>query len=222
MSSDAMGNRPASTEQTGAAAREWPERIPRHAAVDRWFHWITAISVLTLLATSLLPIVGVRFSWVTIHWIAGIVLLAAVLFHIVRALFWQRLRCMWIGVRDVKSATSGVKSGKYSLAQKLMHHAMTLMVLVAVGTGIPMMIKAGTPFLKRDPYVFSTETWGILQLLHGAAALLAVTLVMVHIYFGVIKENRPYLRAMLRGWMSRDEWLARHDPARYPRIKTQQ
>ena len=73
------------------------ERIERHAAIDRLFHWLTALCMLTLLATGLMPVVGVKFAWVTIHWITGIVLVLLVVFHIVRALIWQRLRDVGIG-----------------------------------------------------------------------------------------------------------------------------
>jgi hypothetical protein len=46
------------------------DRIERHKAVDRIFHWVAAASFIALLATGLLPVVGVKFGWVTIHWIA--------------------------------------------------------------------------------------------------------------------------------------------------------
>jgi len=45
------------------------DRIVRHASADRLLHWIMAACVLTLLGTAFLPIVGVKFEWVTIHWI---------------------------------------------------------------------------------------------------------------------------------------------------------
>jgi len=72
--------------------------ITRHAPIDRVFHWITALAVLVLLGSAFLPILGLRFSWVPLHWITGVVLTAAVLFHLVRASLFQRLRCMWIRV----------------------------------------------------------------------------------------------------------------------------
>jgi hypothetical protein len=43
--------------------------------------------------------------------------------------------------------------------------------------------------------------------IHGVAAIAAVTLVMIHVHFALIPENRPYLLAMIRGWMTRDEYL---------------
>ena len=199
----------ASVEITGAEASE---RIERHKGIDRLFHWTTAVAVLTLMGTGLLPVVGVKFEWIKIHWIAGVVLAALVLFHLVRAVFWQSLRAVWISARDVGAR----RGGKYSIAQKLMHHAMALMVLGAVGTGVVMLAKVDTPFWKRNPYLLSADTWGTLYVIHGLAALSAVTLVMIHVYFGLIPENRMYLRAMIRGWITRQELVTRHDPERWP------
>ncbi|HEY7378263.1 MAG TPA: cytochrome b/b6 domain-containing protein, partial [Steroidobacteraceae bacterium] len=190
------------------------ERIERHAAVDRWFHWLTALCVLTLLLTAFLPIIGVKFAWVTIHWISGVLAVILVLFHTVRATFWQHLRHIWIRWRDLKRP---LRAGKYSLAQKLMHEAMTAAIIAVGVTGVLMLLKIDTPFWKRNPYVFKADVWGFIYVLHGLAALLALTLVIVHIYFALIPENRMYLRAMLRGWVTRGEAAARHDPERWPK-----
>ena len=68
-----------------------PERVRRHRLVDRLYHWAMAACVLTLMATAFLPIVGIKFEWLTIHWTTGLVLAALVSFHIVRATIWQDL-----------------------------------------------------------------------------------------------------------------------------------
>ncbi len=59
----------------------------RHRLPDRLFHWVTATLVIILLATAFLPILGINFNWVPIHWISGILLALAVIFHLYRALF---------------------------------------------------------------------------------------------------------------------------------------
>ena len=66
-----------------------PARVVRHALADRVFHWLTAACVLTLLGTAFLPILGLKFDWVMVHWMTGLVLIGAVLFHLVRSVFWQ-------------------------------------------------------------------------------------------------------------------------------------
>lgn len=200
---------------TTAEIRALDSHIKRHALVDRLFHWLTAASVLTLMGTAFLPILGVKFDWVVIHWSAGLVLIALVLFHIVRSLIWQRLRTMWFSEDEMQ----GTLVGKYSVAQKLMHIAMTLMILGVLITGAFMLAKMDTPWWKRDPYMLSQQVWGLIYVVHGLAALSAVTLVMVHVYFSLIPSNRMYLRAMIKGWITRDELLQHHGSAPRSRRK---
>jgi cytochrome b subunit of formate dehydrogenase len=188
------------------------DRVERHQAIDRVFHWVAAASVIVLLASGLLPVIGVKFPWVTIHWCAGIVLTAAVLVHLARSLTWRKLRCMWIRLRDLR----GERAAKYTLAQKLMHHAVSLMVVTTIATGVPMLARVDTPFWQRDPYLLSASTWGVIYVLHGAAALATLTLTMIHVYFSLLPEKRAYLRSMLYGWMARAEVPPGHDPRRWP------
>lgn len=204
------------TVSPGTASPGTSERLRRHAGVDRLFHWVTAAAMSVLLATSLLPLVGIRFAWVQVHWMAGLVLTLAVVFHILRALLVQRVRVMVISAADF-AELGGVRPGKYSLAQKLMHLAWMAAVLVAIGTGLFLMVKAGTPFFTRNPYLLGLQTWGVLTLLHDLAALLSVFLILVHVYFGLLPEKRMYLHAMLRGWVTREQLRAHHDVERVAR-----
>ena len=202
-------------------------RVTRHLGVDRAFHWVTAVCVLTLMATAFLPILGLTFSWVGIHWVTGLVLIAAVLFHILRVLFKQGFRAMWIGGRDFGDAAAIVKAtlrrdagalpkpGKYSFAQKLIHHAFALVVLTAVVTGGAMLVRIDTPWWKRNPYLLSDGTWGVVYVLHGLAALTLITMVMLHVYFALRPEKLLFTRAMLRGWITRAEYSEHHDPQRW-------
>ena len=57
---------------------ELDAREGEHALPDRLFHWLSAACVLTLLGTAFLPILGLPFGWVTVHWVTGVVLIAAV------------------------------------------------------------------------------------------------------------------------------------------------
>src|SRR5271165_261689 len=58
-----------------------PDRVPRHSLAARLFHWVMAAAMFTLLFTAFLPKVGVRFNWVTYHWMAGMVLTVSIVFH---------------------------------------------------------------------------------------------------------------------------------------------
>ena len=192
-------------------------RVQRHKGIDRLFHWLTAASVLTLMATGLLPALGIKFDWIVVHWSVGIVLVVLVLFHIVRSLIWQRVKSMlWVTAKEI----AGKQVAKYTIAQKLMHHAMTAMVLAAVITGCLMLMKMDTPLWKRDPYTLSQATWGVIYVIHGAAAVSAISLVFIHIYFAILPEKRMYLRAMILGWITREELIEHHEPSRAATKKT--
>ncbi len=202
-------------------------RIVRHALVDRLFHWLTAATVLTLLATALLPILGVQFGWVTPHWIAGFVLIALIVFHVLRAPFALDMRSMWIGAADLRdlasiarfnlrlSDTPPRKPGKYSLAQKLIHHLFAVVLLTAAVTGGLMMVRMDTPWWKRNPYWLSDATWGVVYVLHGLAALMLVTMIIAHVYFALRPEKLMFMRSMILGWITREEYARSHDPERW-------
>jgi cytochrome b subunit of formate dehydrogenase len=189
------------------------QKMRRHAGIDRLFHWVTAAVLFVLLGTSLLPVLGVRFAWYGVHWVAGVLLALVILLHIVRALFWQKPRSMLLSASDF----SPHRAGKYTLAQKLMHLGWTVAVLVAIVTGLLLLRKAGAPFMARDPYVYSLRAWGVMTLLHDVAALLSVFLVLVHVYFAILPEKRAYLRAMASGFISRRDLAAEHDLERVER-----
>ncbi len=194
-------------------------QITRHKLVDRIFHWAMAASMFALLITGLSVPLGLKFDWLLIHWIAGLILIAVVIFHIVRASFWQHLASMWIGVRDIAQTVAALtggpvtKPGKYSVAQRLMHHAVTVFCLAVIVTGVLMLKKVDTPILARDPYWLSAEVWGLVYVIHGLAALVFVSMIIVHIYFAVRPEKLFYLRSMIFGAITRQERNDNHDPA---------
>ncbi|MEE8307868.1 MAG: cytochrome b/b6 domain-containing protein [Gammaproteobacteria bacterium] len=201
-------------------------KVRRHALSDRLFHWVQAICMFVLLGTSLLPVLGVQFAWVTIHWIAGLVLTASVVLHIIRVTFWKRLGTIWIGFRDLRdlrdvaaavfdSRKQEPKPGKYTFAQKGFHNFIAVVLLVAIVTGIVLMFGVDTPFWETDPYVVSEANRGLLFVLHGLTALLSVTLIMLHIYFAIRPEKLFYTRSMILGWITRGEYQAHHDSSRW-------
>ena len=197
------------------------DRILRHRGADRLFHWVMAASVLALLATGLAPQLGLRFDWVPLHWSAGLLLVAALLYHLVRVAARRTLATMRPAPTDVAQLRAlfggpAVLPGKYSLAQKAMHHGVALLSLAAAATGVVMMVKVDTPFWPRNPYWLEAGTWGVVYVVHGLAALCFVSVVMLHLYFALRPEKRCYLEAMRGGSMSRADWRAHHDPALWP------
>jgi len=209
------------------AASSVPARVERHSLVARLFHWVMAVSTFVLLATGFLPILGVKFSWVTAHWIAGLVLTASILFHLVHATFWQGLALMWIDMQDLRDGyatlrqalgfdpSNTVASGKNSIENKIFHHVTALATFVVIGTGLLMMVRVDTPFWTRDPYVLTDEKWGIVYLLHGISSVLFLTLIMAHIYFAARPEKRWLTRSMILGWIPRERYLRHYDPKRW-------
>ncbi|MBF8269931.1 MAG: Ni hydr CYTB protein [Gammaproteobacteria bacterium] len=204
-----------------------PDKLIRHVRLARLLHWLMAICVLVLLTTSLLPIAEIKFSWVTLHWVTGLILAVTALTHILWSLFRTRIRQMVFGLRDMQDAVrtllwffriSGqepAKPGKYSPAQKLIHHGFAVTILASIVTGLLMMVKVDTPLWERNPYWLSNASWGIIYIIHDLASMLLVTMIMLHIYFAFRPEKRLYLRSMVLGWISRSEYASHHDPTRW-------
>src|SRR5271156_431739 len=136
-----------------ALAAALPPRIRRHSLAARLFHWIMAAAMFTLLFTAFLPKVGVRFNWVTYHWIAGTVLTVSILFHIIHASFFLDFWSIWpdrIDMRDAwrrilrfmgKAAPPPDKFAKYPLENKLYHGAIIVAGMCAIITGVFMMFR---------------------------------------------------------------------------------
>jgi len=176
--------------------------------------------MLTLIITGLSTFLGLEFDWLFIHWIVGIGLTAVVLFHICRSVSWQKLGSMWISIQDLKTFVSELriepaqmsKPGKYSLAQRLMHHAVTIFCLLGIGTGLAMLVRIDTSFWERNPYLLSQATWGVIYVIHGLATLIFVSLIIIHVYFALRPEKLFYTRSMIIGWITRREYIDNHDP----------
>ena len=204
-----------------------PGRITRHRLADRIYHWLMAACVLTLMGSAFFPIVGWKFEWVSLHWMTGVLLALLVLIHIVRALIWQDWRAMVLdgadirdGFRKIKAALGGGgpapgKPGKYKIAQKLYHLAAALLVLAIIVSGLLMLLKIDTPFWRRNPYWFDSDTWGIIYSVHGFASLAMITLVMIHIYFALRPDEWWLTRSMFGGTVSRDEYVEHCDASRW-------
>lgn len=200
--------------------------VVRHLFIDRALHWLMAASIFVLLGTSLLPVYGIKFSWVEIHWVTGLLLALTVLIHAIRSIVIKVPRHMWFGMSDVvevfancrKDLTglgTGIRPGKYSPPQKLLHLAVTILTLTAVVTGFMMMSKVDTFLWKRNPYWLSEGKWGIVYVLHDCAALFLITVIIIHVYFGLRPEKRIYTRSMLFGGFPKDAYRTKHDPDRW-------
>ena len=205
-----------------------PPLIPRHSLVARMFHWVMAAAMFTLLFTAFLPKAGVQFDWVTYHWIAGTVLTASVIFHIIHASFWLNFRAICSRADISRIAAGAVCTIPQTGASfsrrlryrpgpaKLYHAAVIAAGTTAIGTGVFMMSRVRTALFPRNPYLFSDMTWGLMYVLHGLAGVGLIALIMIHVYFAVRPEKRDITKSMIFGSMRREFYLEHYDPQRWP------
>ena len=97
------------------------------------------------------------------------------------------------------------------------------MIIVAafsvIGTGTFILFRVRTIFFKRNPYLFSDMTWGLMYVLHGLAGVGLIALIMVHIYFALRPEKFVITKSMVYGTLPRDYYLEHHDPERWAATK---
>ena len=91
-----------------------------------------------------------------------------------------------------------------------------VVILALLVTGALMLSKIDTPFWPRNPYWLSQSTWGVVYVIHDLAAMTVLALVMIHIYFALRPEKLWITRSMIVGWITRKDYLAHHDPVRWP------
>jgi formate dehydrogenase subunit gamma len=210
-----------------AAAAKVPPRVKRHSLAARMFHWIMAASMLTLLCTAFVPILGLKFAWVDLHWMAGIVLTISIIYHIIHASFWLDFWSIWLNKEDVSEAMTRFKraiggdapaprkSAKYPWDNKMYHTAIVLSALAVVPTGLFMMVRVRNPLFSRNPYLFSDATWGLMYVMHGLSGIGLVGLTIAHIYFAIRPEKIWITKGMVFGDVSREDFLKHHDPQRW-------
>lgn len=219
--------RPAEVLDAGAtddAPSGIPERIERHSLAARIFHWTMAVAMIALLVTAFMPLVGIQFPWIELHWMAGLLLTASVLYHMVHAVGWQDFWSMFQlgvdeGVAKLKHILSSdaptPKAGKYPFDHRMYHHAIVVVTFAAIVTGGLMMVRIDTPFWASNPYFLADSTWGVMYVVHGLSGVSLIFLIASHIYFAIRPEKRWITWSMFRGWVDREHYLAHHDPEKW-------
>ena len=181
------------TQQKAERPSTEGKRVQRHEPIDRIMHWVMAISILVLLVTGVLPIIGIEFAWLTLHWISGLVLTAAVLFHILRSVLQKDLMSVWISKSDLKEPfDESQKPGKYSVSQKGMHAAVTVVTLLVIVSGLVMFAMIDTPWWDRTNSL-SESALGWMFFVHGLTTLALIALIVVHLYVRLRPEKLFYL-----------------------------
>ncbi len=208
-------------------ARGLPAKLLRHTTGARGFHWSMSVTMFALLITAFFPVIGIQFPWVTIHWIAGVLLILTVIYHIYHVFAKQDFWTMWIDRRDVEEGKLGLKAamgqadierpraGKYPVDQKMFHHVAMIATLGAVVTGVLMMFRVDNFLLPMNTYMFGDTAWGWIYVIHGVCGIGLIFLVIAHVYFAIRPEKRWMTWSMINGWIDRERYLQNHDPARW-------
>jgi formate dehydrogenase subunit gamma len=205
-----------------------PDKIVRHTLRGRLSHWLLAVSVLTLLVTGFVPVLGLKFPWLTIHWIAGLVLAVYTVYHTIDVVQRRTLMSMWVSWKELQEMWARIKvmagrdvaeppkPGKWGTENKAFHHLTMVAGLIVVATGLLMMLRVDTIFARANPYLLADTTWGVLFVLHGLASVVFVGAIIVHIYFALHPTKLWLTLAMIRGWISKRDYVWHHDPNRWP------
>ena len=152
-----------------------------------------------------------KFAWVQWHWIAGLVLTASILFHIVHATFVLDFWSIWVGPKDIPEFKSEMMR-ELGLRDRRPEAGQVPARQPALSPGhrrdraarhrrpaLFMMKKVQTPFLTRDPYILTDTTWGWMYVGHGVAGVALVGLTMAHVYFAIRPEKFWITKSMLFG-----------------------
>jgi cytochrome b subunit of formate dehydrogenase len=210
--------------EPAAEAAGIPEKIERHSMGARAFHWLMAVAMFALLVTAFVPVIGLQFPWVTIHWVAGVALIATIVYHVFHSILKEDFWSMWTRSVDVKrgmmllknvftrSDAEDPKTGKYGVDHQLYHHAVMVLTVAAIVTGVLMMFRIDTPFWERNPYLLSDGAWGIVYVVHGLSGVALITMVMTHVYFAIRPEKLWLTRSMIFGFIDRSHYLEHFDP----------
>ena len=190
--------------------------------MDRYAHWLLAITWVTLAITGLilsigktvlLPLVGYTlFSWLAmaskgLHNFIGPVLIVAIPF-----LFVRFIRDNGIGVDDFKWFINIMgyfkghehPSGRFNAGEKVVFWIMLVVLSTTlVVTGL---------ILVFPNFNQTRSTMQLANVVHMSAAYIAIALACVHIYLGTIGMTNAY-RAMRYGYV--DESWAKHHHLRW-------
>jgi formate dehydrogenase subunit gamma len=196
--------------------------IERFTPIDRYAHWLLAITWATLAITGLilslgksvlLPLIGYTlFSWLAIlsknlHNFVGPILIVAV-----PLMFVRYIRDNGIGMEDVKWFMNIIgyfkgheyPSGRFNAGEKLVFwFVLVLFSTILVLTGLVLL------FPNFDQ---TRQTMQMANVVHAVTAYLAIALALVHTYLGTIGLAGAY-KAMRYGYV--DEVWAKHHHERW-------
>jgi len=212
----------------GHATNTGVRRIERFTYFERAAHWSNAIAFVVLAVSGivmafgkffLLPVIGHSlFGWLsyalkTAHNFFGplfAVSLLIVIVTFVRDEFPRRGDLKWI-VKGAGITGPEVPSHRFNAGEKILFWASAVLLgITVVGSGLVMdKLLPGLAYLRPDMHVA--------HMVHSVAAVLMITLLLLHIYLGTI-GMRGACRAMRDGYVD-DEWAREHHALWYEDIQ---
>ncbi len=210
-------------------ARTMSARVKRQSGENRLVHWLVAVSTFALVFSGFgqmpmyarygiadLPGMGWAADYhltLTIHYVAGAVLLFAVVLHVASALATRRTAILPRRGDLAESARiiaamlgrgEEPPSHKYLAEQRIAYAFIGVNLLVVVATGVVKVIKNLPGVDLPALAVFAATS------LHNAAAMLIVVGIVGHLAAFAVKANRQLLPAMIDGTVDRSYAEERH------------
>jgi formate dehydrogenase subunit gamma len=193
-----------------------PVKVDRYTTAARINHWITAAS-LVLLALSGLALFHPSMFWLTglfgggqltrtIHPWIGVVLFfgfCGLFLRFWKLNLWKRDDSTWLGrLRDVLTGHEErlPEVGKYNAGQKVVFWAMSILIVILILSGI-------VTWERYFADYFSVTQERIAVLAHAAAAVVIISVWIVHVYAAI--WIRGTIGAMTRGQVT-GGWAWRH------------
>lgn len=206
-----------------------PAKVLRHSLAVRLTHWLVALSGVALLFSGFgnLPMYK-RYnvvklpglSWADdfgihlyIHYVASVVFVGAVMFHVVYHLRRRELAALprkgdvRESVHIIKAILAGKKEpphGKFLAEQRLAYLAIALTTVVLILTGLVKVYK-NLGNITLDPTLLQVVT-----LSHTVAGMVFLLLLVAHLGAFVLKANRALLPSMITGYVKRSYAEERH------------
>ena len=168
----ASGSRPRPTRWRRART-DLPPQIPRHSLVARAVPLgdggVDVHAALHGVPADRRRQVRRGCTW---HWMAGLVLTASILFHIIHATFWLDFWSIWVGPKDLPELKAemlrelghdvpGPEAGQVSARQPpLSPRDRRRRPRGRSRPALTMMVRVRTPLFTRNPYLLGDSTWG--------------------------------------------------------------
>ncbi len=208
------------------------KKILRFKALERFSHWLTAISFVALALTGLnitfgkivlLPLVGPKtfseisraakyvHNYASLAFVAGLVLMAVIFF---RDNLPEKVDVEWLKQGGGFIKDKHAPAGRFNLGEKVVYW-LSVSAGIAVSTSGVLLL---FPF-----YGTEIAQMQLVQVIHAVIAILFIALVLAHIYIGTLGMEGAF-EAMARGdvdlnWAKEhhDLWLARELGSANPR-----